>query len=229
MDGIVYMAFGDAARVELAKSIASLKKFANYPVLVVGDKKFRRVPTVIWKGEYPYNPVAMRQHKFMAGRVKPFLYAISPFDRTLYLDCDTEFAQSPEEGFALLDRWDMAAARHAGQERTIRVLRFNDEERGAMIEHLSGNSDVPYLNSGVIFFRKCPQVEKVFQDWYTYWMEWGHWDEQQALMRAIYMNPLRMLVLNECWNHPKRELAKVIYHAYGKGAARTDVVQQTDI
>ena len=224
-EGIVYMAFGDAAIAELAKSIESLRRFADYPVLAVADKEVGIVPTVIWKGEYPYNPEAMKQHKFMAGRVKPFLCAISPFDKTLYLDCDTEFMQSPEEGFALLDRWDMAVAKHAGQERTITALKFGLEEKEAMIQCLSGNSDVPYLNSGVIFFRKCPQVESVFQDWYTHWMEWGHWDEQQALMKAIYTNPLRMLVLNEGWNHPKRELAKVIYHAYGKGAARTDVVQ----
>ncbi len=79
------------------------------------------------------------------------------------------------------------------------------------------------VNTGVIAWRKSPEVARVFQAWGEEWLKWQRWDEQQALMRAVFKNPIRVLVLPEVWNHPHRTGAEMIFHNYGRGAARSDV------
>lgn len=225
--GIIYMAFGDNAAKEAAKSIRSLRKSdCNYPVIVVGDTRVSGADFVRWTGKCPFDGVERRALRFKAGRVKPHLYGLSPFECTLYLDADTEIISDITPGFDLLDRWQMAIAKHPGQ--TIAQLYnkplagwyHNMVERDNTIREWGGDGDVPYWNSGVIFFRKCAAVETVFRAWSDEWLRWQQWDEQQALMRAVYKHPLRVCVLPETWNHPHREKAGIIFHNYGRGAAR---------
>lgn len=81
----------------------------------------------------------------------------------------------------------------------------------------------------MFFFRKTEAVKEMFDLWREEWDRFGLWDEQKALMRAANRSRARVWVLSERWNHPHRQETKitipgadVIYHAYGRGTARTD-------
>jgi hypothetical protein len=226
--GVVYIVFGQKALNEVSASIESLRKFHDYPIATVGNVEVPGTTFIEWNGESPYDTDAIHNFQFKAGRVKPSLYKLSPFDLTLYLDCDTRILQDISFGFQLLEKWDMLIAKHPNQ--TIAQLYnkpragwfHNIKERNSTIQEWDGNGEVPYWNSGVIFWKKCDNIKWVFETWRTEWLRYCQWDEQQALMRAVYNNPCKILVLPESWNHPHKHLAKLIFHNYGRGSARED-------
>lgn len=246
--GILYMCFGEAAITEMRNSVESLRRCGStLPVAVVGDKTAIEAAStgdpcladyvILWEGEDPFDGTKNPYFQFRAGRVKPRLYNLTPFDRTLYVDCDVEFMIAPDLAFGFLDRWDFVIA----QERLALNQLYNRKgvnwehdivERDATIDAFGGGSgDFPFWNSGVFFWRKNSAVEGLFKLWYLEWMVFQGWDEQKALMRAGNASDARIFVLSEIWNYPHREemtdkyyeQARIILHEYGKGAARTDV------
>ena len=223
--GVVYIVFGEKARVSAEHSISTLRQFnPELPVMVVGDEQAERILQaghIPWTGESPYNSKMPTQFHFLAGRVKPFLYDLSPFDKTLYVDADTEFQASPLPGFKLLDRYDFMLAKHASH--NIGMLnQMPGQERLQTIAEL-GDGDIPYPNSGVFFWRRSPAVETLFHSWYDEWMRYQGWDEQLALLRALYHNPLKLLLLPEAWNGENKKEGSIIFHDFhGARIARSN-------
>ncbi len=226
--GIIYMAFGQKAADAVRKSMISLKTIGlDIPVCVVGDTAIQGVQFIEWKGESPYDASQPPNFQFRAGRVKPKLFDLSPFDYTLYVDADTEFVGDIRPGFALLDSVDIAVAEEI---KTIGQLynqpragwEINIQERDATIVEMGG-ADFKFLNSGVIFFRKSEIVKATFEEWHRQWLVWQQWDEQMALMRAIKKTAIIIRRLGVDWNAPHREQARVIFHNYGRGVVRSNV------
>jgi len=237
--GLLYMCFGDKARAEMEKSIESLRSVgSDLPICVVGSgeivaslnglgPEIRQV--VKWTGVDPYDSSMIPNFQFRAGRIKPGLYDLSPFEETLYVDCDVEFKADPEPGFGFLKNWDIAVA----QERlAINELynrpragwQHNVEERDATIKAFGGDGNFPFLNSGVIFFRKNDKVEELFKLWSEEWKKWQMWDEQASLLRAMNRSKVRLMVLSEYWNYPHDgEPKTLILHQYGMGLARSNI------
>ena len=86
-----------------------------------------------------------------------------------------------------------------------------------------GDGDIPYPNSGVLFWKRCPATQVLFRSWYDEWMKYQGWDEQLALLRALYHNPLNLLTLPEAWNGENRKEGSIIFHDFhGQRIARTD-------
>jgi hypothetical protein len=90
-------------------------------------------------------------------RLKADMYEVSPFDTTLYLDADT-VALTPDlsYGFHKADRHGIAVA--------IDPACF--AARGKNAGQLDEN--VIEYNTGVLFFRKSDEVERVFRLWQRY-------------------------------------------------------------
>ena len=237
--GLLYMCFGKKAMDELKRSIESLRSVgSDLPICVVGSNETiagmngsgPNVRLAIhWTGTDPYDASMIPNFQFRAGRIKPGLYDLSPFEETLYVDCDVEFKADPEPGFGYLKNWDIAIA----QERlAINELynrpranwQHNVEERDATIKAFGGDGNFPFLNSGVIFFRKNKDVEDLFGLWSDEWKKWQMWDEQASLLRALNRSKVRLMILSEYWNFPHDGESKtLILHQYGMGAARSDV------
>lgn len=231
--GIMYMCWGEKAWAQVAKSVASLQQVGiDMPVCVVGGMPsgpHTNWELMRWMGESPFDRGERRNFQFRAGRVKPYLYGYSPFQRTLYIDADTEFVGDFTAGFELLDDYDLALTeesltlgglynkKQAGWE--INLL-----ERDATIQELGGDARRKFINSGVIFFRKSPAAQAVFEEWGRQWLRWQQWDEQLALMRAVHaVADAKVKALGVEWNHPHREQAGIIFHNYGRGVARMNV------
>lgn len=228
--GIVYMSFGAKAAASVAKSVVSLRKLRlDYPICVVGNTPVRGANFIRWEGESPFDVSQRHNFQFRAGRIKPGLYQLSPFEKTLYIDADTTFIKPIQESFDCLDEYDMAVTE---ENLTLAQLynkklagwEINLQERDVTIVETGGDATRKFINSGVIFFKKTTQTEKLFEDWHTEWMRFQQWDEQLALVRAIHANQdVKIKYLSVKWNNPHLNAGTYIYHTYGAGMARMDL------
>ena len=227
--GIIYMCFGAKAAIEIRKSMLSLKNLGiDLPVTVIGDRVLQGADFIRWEGEDPFDATQRARFQFRAGRVKPAVCMLTPYDRTLYIDADTEFLADILPGFQLLDEYPIALAEELltiGQlyNRPRAGWEINIQERDATIQELGIDPRTKFLNSGVIFYRKSPEAAGLFNEWSRQWLRWQQWDEQMALMRALHKCSVNYKVLSVDWNHPHRKDASIIFHNYGKGTARIDV------
>src|SRR4030066_1283564 len=185
------MSFGQRAASESRKSMASLRNVGlKIPVCVVGDTPARGAQFIEWEGESPFDGSQRKNFQFRAGRVKPFLYGLTPFERTLYIDADTEFMSDILTGFEMLDVYDMALAGgllSVGQlyNKPLAGWEINIMERDATIVERGGDPNTRFLNSGVVFFRKWDPVAPLFEAWGRQWLRGRERDEQLSLMRAL--------------------------------------------
>lgn len=248
--GILFMAFGKKAITECHYSVASLREtgsvlpvavVTNTPEQIPDDLKPHLHKVVRWNGQNPFEADKQQHFQFRAGKVKPFFYKVSPFEETLYVDCDVEFLACPDDSFGFLKNWDFVIA----QERLSLAQLYNARggrwyhdiaERDYTIEQFGAkNGDFPFWNSGVFWWKKCKAVKDLFDLWYEEWKIFEGWDEQKALMRAGNRSKARIFVLSEIWNYPHREdrrekyfeAARLILHEYGSGVARSEASDVT--
>lgn len=225
--GLLYMAFGERAGQAVKKSVATLKRIGySYPVCVVGDQPVDGFEFREWTGESPFDRSQKKNFQYRAGRIKPKLYEYSPFDLTLYLDADTEFYQDIYSGFeALVNDCDMIVTRETltiGElyNKFMAGWEINIEERDQTVKEFGGRSDIPFINTGVFFFRKNKEIKTLFSDWHKEWMRFQQWDEQLAFMRAEYKNEVDAKVFPVNWNDPHVHDDTIIFHNYGRGHVR---------
>jgi hypothetical protein len=201
----------------------SLWKHApDMPVMVVGDREALdhfanrpRVSTHLCKVD-PFHSQSL--FGFMAGRIKPLLAGISPFERTLYVDAETEFKRSPALGFDLLDRWDLVIAE--AETRSLgTTFPSNHHEADATAAWLK-TPHILYHNSGLIFWRKNEATLKLFDLWSDEWLRYKGWDEQVALLRALLCSDVLFLNVPFTWNCRGPVGAYMVYHRFASRAAR---------
>lgn len=228
--GVIYMAWGKNAIEQAKQSIGSLRRFLpKMPVMVVGDEEtcqaFEDDPSIETTccDVDPFDETQKKGFQFLAGRVKPLLDKISPFERTLYVDADTYFQQSPTEGFKLLDRWDVALAET--QTRNLGEGIAGKKECAVTAEAL-GSRLLLYHNSGMIFWRKNERTKALFELWSGEWLRFGGWDEQVAFLRALVRSEAIYLTLPYTWNHSGLNECYMLSHWFGAGDARVDMKQR---
>lgn len=224
---VIAMAFGAKARKEAAALARSLSEW-DYELTVVGDEQVEGCDWHRWEGESPFDASAHRNFQFHAGRVKPFLHEYVEARRALYLDTDCRIVGPLDKAFEALDSHDMCIAEHAGYQchrlcdKAGRMWPQDDSESAWTGRHW-GTMHLPYWNSGVIFWRPGKPMQRVFKAWHKEWLRFAQWDEQLALMRAVYANPVRLMVLPVGWNAPLARQAEAIHHWYGIGTSRHTV------
>ena len=171
----------------------------------------------------PFDDRNKKGYRFLAGRIKPLLYELSPFDLTLYVDADTYFQASPNEGFRLLDKWDIALAET--QTRALAQGIAGQDECNATADEF-GTGLLLYHNSGMIFWKKNERVAALFKLWSEEWRRFGGWDEQVALLRALLRSEALYLTLPYTWNNSDPKECYMLSHWFGAGDARVDGVQR---
>ena len=220
----MYMAWGANAVAEAMGSIESLRRHdLEIPVLVLGDARTREKLVgaqnvqVEIVGIDPFRkPLTYKgtedKVEFLAGRLIETLYEISPWDRTLYLDVDTEFLAPPRQMLRFLDRWDFAVA-----ETPNRALNsyMGDRREFAWSGLWLGDRSLLYHNAGVLAWRRKESVGALFRLWAEEWVRFENWDPQVALLRALARSEVQFLTLPWTWNCAEREEAYFVYHRYG--------------
>lgn len=147
--GVIYIAFGDRYVAEATHSAASLKSTTNIPATLFTDFD---VNNSVFENVVVVDP----KHK----RAKIDFISESPYDKTLYLDSDTEIARDVSDIFAVLDRFDMAA--------THDLSRKSSRWSKKIPEYDAIPYSFPEYNGGVIGYRRSRATEEMFSLWKEY-------------------------------------------------------------
>lgn len=227
--GVMYMAWGENAVRQAHESMMSLWLHEpKMPVMVLGDRETERLlrrcaprnDTTFHLVEMdPFDMRGRPGFKFLAGRIKPLMAKISPWDETLYVDADSLFKQSPSPGFERLKLWDLVIACH---EKGVGGTDWSNCTERKETSKLIGSPMVLYHNSGMIFWRKNERTEKLFDLWSEEWLKYQHWDEQVALLRALMRSEAVYLNVPISWNSNERKDAYILHHWWGVGHARIE-------
>jgi hypothetical protein len=224
--GLIFMPFGRNSAASALESLTSARiRGIDLPAVSIGSNCVKGTTHIPWKGVSPWaSRNHPKRHRFFAGNVKPFLYKYTPFEFNLYLDADTEIWGDIMPGFEYLLEYDVCITEEFGW--TIGSILTPDDikpqwdkyrkERDHTIKVL-GSSDEPYINSGVIFFRKNERAANLFEKWHQEWLKYTTWQEEMALMRAVHLTPdTKVLWLGPEWNKHKPDDNTIVYHMWGK-------------
>jgi hypothetical protein len=189
--GILYVATGPDCRAEAALSARSVKLlWPEVPIAIVTDGPVERawfdVVDVI-----AADPDNIAKVRYVTR---------SPFERTLLLDSDTYCLAPFPELFDLLDHFDLAAAHEAG-----RFAARREGNTEVFIKDADIPDCFPELNSGIVAFRRGPNVVKVFERWLELVKKARaapipHTQDQPSFRRAVYESDLRIAVLPPEYN-----------------------------
>lgn len=197
--GVMYVAYGRKAHDEAAASIASLRRFHDWPVLVVGDA-----------------PIKGAEFKRFADTGTPGRWAkvnlnkLSDWEHTLFLDADTRVNGCLDVGFRLLDCGYALVMVPSAPQHNEALRHIDDRERAATLAVLP--LDPLQLNTGVMWFSH--QADALFEAWRVEWARFKDKD-QGALLRALYKHPVPVALLGAPFNALHGE---VVDHRFGKAA-----------
>jgi hypothetical protein len=202
--GVLYVAYGVKAREQAQNSMQTLRRqMRGIPVAVVSDSELKGADHFI---QHPEEDRGARTQKTQ-------MYRLSPFEKTLFLDADTELISSPTPGFDLLNYVDLVL----GQDVT-RIFIENhwphlNQEEVTHTRKVIGTGQHMYFNSGVIFFRRNERVQAMMAAWHEEWCRWKMHD-QMALLRAIQRCPVRIAPMRAPWNTHRRSEVAFVFHKH---------------
>lgn len=197
--GVIYVAFGEPYLLQAMHSIMTLRQHnATLPVVVLHNCTERfMIPDDL-------NLTFCEFRKLDASgnlnrNFKSSFHIHSPFDRTLFLDCDTEICGDISKGFDFLDHADIAI-RPEPAPFSMSVTESNPTE-AENLTHMLGE-----FNSGVIFARRTSNALKVLDRWHEYVV--GHNKrDQKHFVRAIAECPEVVIwPLSAAWNYMRYDV-----------------------
>lgn len=176
---MIYVACGAVFRAEAARSLASLRvSNPGLPVRLLTD-----APPESGAGDWD----GVEVDPSLAGRGNRAKLHMdrAPWARCLFLDTDTLITGDLGEGFALLDRFDLAAVQGCGGQHY-------------KIEGLP--AAFPEFNSGVIYWRRSAGTAALFARWRELFDYYAHRDEsrlwdQKSLRQTLWECDLRITSL----------------------------------
>lgn len=191
--GAYVVAFGDPARACAVRLITSIRKhMPGLPVCLVGAEPLGREDIFV---EAPDADVGGR-------RAKLGIYDLAPaeWEAVLYLDADTELVDSVEPLFRWVESgWDFVICRDVGDSIHSFQRKNNIEEFRATLRAV-GSLWAMQFNGGVWTFHRCAAMERFFGRWREEY-EVHLQRDQGALIRALWAEPVRLLLLGHEWNN----------------------------
>jgi hypothetical protein len=212
--GIYVVAFGEPARGCARTLLSSIARhMPDVPVCLCSDRALGGEAVLVTA---PDSDVGGRRAKMRAYELAP-----AAWEAVLYLDADTELTAPVGQLFEWVENltpgpspqrrgeeeregWEFVICKDPIKRDTLHsFVRSNNAAEMAELMGLFGTLHLLQLNGGVFAFRRCEAVAKFFQRWQREWERYGMRD-QGALIRALYAEPLRMLVLGNEWNTLER-------------------------
>jgi hypothetical protein len=191
--GVVYVATGDAYRTAAVASARSLR--ATNPDLAV---------TLFTDDDRPRDPfdrVEPVENPHLRSKVDSMW--MSPYRDTLYLDSDTRVVGDLSPAFRLLERFDLAAAQ---------VPRWY--LRTYLRQHVHDvPPSFPQYDSGVVFFRRTPEVIAFFQEWQAAYHATNFGMDQVTFRDCLWASDLRIATLQAIYNTRRYTWADRLFSA----------------
>lgn len=192
--GIYVVAFGDPARACAKRLMASIKKhMPDMPVALCAAAKIGLEDVLI---KQPDSDVGGRRAKLKAYQLAP-----AEWKAVLYLDADTVVTAPIYYFFELIeDGWEFVICKDPHLMDTMHAFRRKNNDRElAGTQHAVKTLHALQWNGGVWAFGRSGRIQAFFRRWQTEWEVHAQRD-QGALVRAMYAEPLRIMLLGNQWN-----------------------------
>ena len=151
--GVVYLAMGPAYAVLAGLSIKTLKKFSDIPVTVIVDDSVKFHSESLGADTIKCISNLVSENRTIKSRI----YEMSPYENTLFIDCDTIINGDVAGCFHYLEYFDIAIKQ--------RTKAFSRLGKGSLTlfngKHIV--SELPHWNSGVIVFKRNKKTKKCFK------------------------------------------------------------------
>lgn len=182
--GVVYVATGAEHIASANRSVRSVRRHSpNLPVALFTDAKALGVAV---SPLFDQVIDLVRPHP----RSKVDCLWQSPFERTVYLDSDTEVVADISGMHEILDRFDIALA-HAH-------ARYRPATRASWTTAIP--ETFPQFNSGVIAFRGTEATRALLKDWSEAYASAGFVKDQVTLRELLWRSDLRIATLPPEYN-----------------------------
>lgn len=190
--GIYVVAFGTEARKCAERCIASCREhMPSVPVALCSSAPLGPEDVLVCA---PDSDVGGRRAKLRAYDLAP-----QEWESVLYLDADTELVAPVGQLFEWVESgWDFVICRDVG-DTCHSFHRKNNEREYAELADALGTLYALQFNGGVWAFRRSDATKAFMGRWLAEWEVHAQRD-QGALMRALYADPMRVLVLGNEWN-----------------------------
>jgi len=176
--GIVYIVFGNDYRKMGEICIRKSREKTDIPFHVFTnmlDYKLDHIPLTTTE----YLPIPTKQNRIVKTHLLP---EISPFKKTLYLDCDTVIQNTGVEvAFDTLDGVDMCFFKNMSWRKGDKVLKIYKRA----MDMFGCNIPIIVWQGGVFSFNKTDATLEFFKTWHRYWIEFGRMREMPCLACAV--------------------------------------------
>ena len=193
--GIYVVAFGEPARKSARKLLGSISLYMpDVPVCLVGDEPLKAGESVF--KPYADTDIGARRAKLAIDSLVP-----SEWQEILYLDADTVLTAPV---YALFDwitsGWEFVICRDVYPRDNLGAMQQRYDAREVAETHaLLKTWEILQLNGGVWSYKRNERTKAFFVRWQAEYEKYVQRD-QGALLRALYRQPLKMLVLGNEWN-----------------------------
>ena len=211
--GVIYVAFGRPyLAMALHSRISLAKTNPGLPACIVTNIQVEKSQLPMLEDHDSI--ITLYADASKNRSLKTSILDFTPFEETIFLDCDTVVMGSLEKGFEYLRYFDICA----------RLNPYPQTRRGKSdIQILDGLEvgDCPHWNSGVLIFRKSDGARRFFCEWGENFHALQNSYDQVSLTKTVFESSARFLSLDRRWNATDpfigrrawRRSAKVFHYA----------------
>lgn len=196
MNTIHYISYGLKTKIELDKSIKSLKNTNNsYNINIISELNCKHELDKDNIINSRYSKTTLNQYQT---------------EKNIYLDSDTTVLANINILFELLDTFDLVICLSSNQSIDNKYWHVSDSEKQYTYDLIS-NQLLQY-QCGVFSWRKCVAMDNLFTEWHKQWLIYKGQD-QAAFSRALDSSPVKLYILGNSYNSSN---GSVIAHNFGK-------------
>jgi hypothetical protein len=216
--GILTVAFGKHFEILAAEAMRYSRQFTDLPIHVLTNIEEKDRHNDVWKYLSGITFQCLYYTQAENRKAKLRMNEYSPFDETLYMDCDSVIQNTGVEKF--IDFFDG----------TNLILNYN-KTYGAGEAHpkiyidtlrkLGLNLPLRVYHGALIGFKKTPDVDVFFKQWYKNWVTMGGGREMPSLCcaaRQIYVTKSQFP--KNWFSGTYKKSRSIIQHDYGKDFCR---------
>lgn len=184
--GLIYVVFGKDYEEFAAYAIAISRKSTDLPICVLTNvlaaersEKWKGIPNVTFR-EFNVNTVLNRD-------IKTSMIKHSPFDETLYIDCDAVIQNKGiEKAFELLEGNDIVLNRYLHWPKEVHKI-LNIYDRAMRMFDVT--LPLTIYNGALVAFRKNNETKFFFERWNYFWNKFGRGREMPCLACTVKSLP----------------------------------------